>query len=50
MEKKRLTVGLVQAVTARVHTSDETDLPISGIPNLKVSGLLGYVRFNATSI
>ena len=50
MDKKRLTVGLVQAVTARVHTSDETDLPNSGIPNQKVSGLLGYVKVNATTI
>ena len=45
MDKKRLTVGLVQAVTARVRTSDETDLPISGIPNLKARKLSGYVKF-----
>ena len=47
MDKKRLMVGLVLAVTARVGTSDET---ISGIPNLKGSGLLDYVRLNTTSI
>ena len=36
MDKKRLTVGLVQAVTAR---ADETDLPISGIPNARKRAL-----------